>query len=105
MNVVTVCLLALLAPVSGLAKPTPNAHKVLIENIKFSPAEIEVNIGDTIVWKNEDLVPHTVTAEDASFNSKTIEPGKTWKRVFQKAGRITYKCLFHPSMKAQISIK
>lgn len=99
LNVVTAasCLLVCLGPASGLAK---TVHTVSIENMKFSPAEVSVDKGDTILWVNKDLVPHTVTAENGSFDSKSIEPDKTWKIASVKKGKIVYKCSFHPMMKA-----
>ena len=44
------------------AKPTPRTHTVKIEGMAFVPATLEVSVGDTVEWINEDLVPHTATA-------------------------------------------
>ena len=39
----------------------------------FTPAEVDVAEGDTIVWSNADFVPHTATARDAAWDSKAID--------------------------------
>jgi len=78
--------------------------KVNIENIKFDPPNVEAHVGDKITWVNKDLVPHTATAEKV-FDSKSIDPGKTWSTKLKKKGTLTYKCLFHPTMLGTIDVK
>ena len=45
-----------------------------------------MKVGDTIEWKNADIVPHTVTAVDKSFDSAAISPGHSWKFIVRTAG-------------------
>ena len=84
---------------------------VAIENIKFSPDILEVHKGDTVIWKNNDVVPHTVTAEADSpkqkpaFASKQLLPGHEFKWKAKKLAEINYKCLLHPAMKAKLTVK
>ena len=40
-------------------RPKPKTHTVTIENFGFQPESLTVTRGDTIVWVNKDLVPHT----------------------------------------------
>lgn len=79
-------------------------HHVVIENIQFTPGSMVVSVGDTVIWTNNDLVPHTVTAKNGSFDSKTINPGKSWKYRVRKAGTLDYFCRFHPTMKGQLQV-
>jgi plastocyanin len=37
----------------------------VIREFKFEPATVTVHIGDTVEWKNDDIVPHSATAERA----------------------------------------
>jgi len=39
----------------------PKTHLARIAGFQFVPNKLEVNVGDTVIWKNEDLVPHTAT--------------------------------------------
>ena len=45
------------------AKNTPSVDTVVIKQMQFFPAELHVNIGDTVIWINNDIVDHNVTEE------------------------------------------
>lgn len=87
----------------GSDKATPK--EVSIYNMKFSPEVLILKKGESIQWVNKDIVPHTVTADDGSFDSKNIEPGKSWIYQPKAAKKSTYKCNYHPTMKASLSIE
>jgi uncharacterized membrane protein len=70
--------------------------------ISFSPLEQTVHLGDTVEWKNEDIVAHTATADDGSFDSGLIQPGHSWKMTMKAAQSIAYHCTPHPNMKAKL---
>lgn len=80
-------------------------HHVEISGVKFVPDTLEVRVGDEVIWENKDLVPHTVTADNKSFNSKQLDTGKTFKLKVKKAGEFSYKCSFHPVMTAKLIVK
>jgi plastocyanin len=69
---------------------------VTIDGASFSPADLTVKAGDTVVWVNKDLLAHTATAKDGSFNSTVIPPGKSWRFVAKAKGDFPYTCSFHP---------
>jgi plastocyanin len=91
--------------VARAQKHAPQTHTVVIHNFAFHPAELAVNAGDTIVWKNTDVVSHTVTAVDGSFDSDEIKPGKSWKLTAKKAGTFAYACSPHPNMQGKFTVK
>lgn len=76
----------------------PATHTVTIDAASFSPANLTVKAGDTIVWVNKDILAHTATttAKGPGFDSKVIEPGKSWKYVAKQKGDFPYTCAFHP---------
>ena len=80
-------------------------HAVRIEGMKFVPERVEVAAGDTIVWTNKDIVPHTVTAADAKIESGELQTGKSFKLVARKKGEISYICRLHPVMKGVVVVK
>jgi len=105
----TLALLALFAS-AGLVPPAPasgagTGHEVRIEGMKFVPARIEVHRGDTVTWVNQDLVPHTVTAQKAGLESGQIDHDKRWTYKASKAGEIPYVCRFHPGMRGILVVK
>ncbi len=83
----------------------PQTHTVSIKDFKFEPATLTVSAGDTVIWKNEDIVPHTATTKGKGFNSKGIESKASWKYVADKAGTYPYICAYHPTMKAKLIVK
>lgn len=97
------------APVSQSTAPkipdagTAGVVPVVIQNMKFNPATLEVKKGDVVEWKNEDITPHTATA--ATFDSTSIDPDKSWKHTFSDSGTFPYSCTFHPDMKAVVTVK
>ena len=81
----------------------PGVVRVVIRNMKFDPATVEVKAGDVVEWKNDDITPHTVTS--TSFDSASIDPDKSWKHTFNQPGNFPYNCTFHPDMKAVVTVK
>lgn len=77
---------------------------VEIKNFAFSPATITVPKGTTVTWVQNDGAPHTVTADDNSFDSGSLAKGQTFSYTFNKAGTFDYFCIFHPNMKAKIIV-
>ena len=54
---------------------------------------------------NKDLVAHTVTAKNGTFDSKEIAPGKSWTFTPKDRGQFDYKCTLHPTMKGTLVVK
>lgn len=95
-------LLGLTAPASASAK----TWTVKIANMRFEPASLTVERGDTIVWVNEDVVAHTATSSAAGgFDSQSIAPGGQWRDQAKAPGRYPYACTFHPTMRATLIVK
>ena len=101
----TVCASTLFGGVAAAQKHAPQTHNVVIHNFAFQPAELTVNVGDTIVWKNMDIVSHTVTAADKSFDSGEIKAGQSWKLVAKKRGVVAYSCSPHPNMHGTLTVR
>ena len=102
---VPILLLPLLAyghPVT--ASPADRTTTVVIKQMHFNPAELNVKPGDTIVWKNEDIFAHTVTSDDGRLDSGLIEPGKSWATTVQSEGTLKYHCRPHPNMRASLQL-
>src|SRR5215211_1267400 len=68
----------------------------------FSPNPIQVSVGTTVTWTNNDSQPHTVTSgsngqPDNKFNSSPnftplLNPGQTFSFTFTEAGEYPYFC-------------
>ena len=103
-------------PVSPIALPvvnipttsTPSAvisrkiYNVAIDNFSFNPATININKGDTIIWTNQDSVPHQIWSD--TFNGPIITNGQTYSFIFNNVGTYNYHCNIHPSMTGSIVV-
>jgi plastocyanin len=99
--VIAICVALL--PAAALA--AGKTHTVRMEGIKFVPERLEVAAGDTVVWTNKDVVPHTVTASEAHVESGEIAPNKRWRFVAKRKGEMPYICRLHPGMKGLLVVK
>jgi plastocyanin len=85
-------------PVSAGRFPVVNGQAqegVTIVDNAYQPKQIEVDAGATVVWTQEGQLPHTVTADDGSFDSGEMGQGDTYSRTFQQPGTFPYYCTFH----------
>jgi len=71
---------------------------------------VEILIEDSIVWRNADTAPHTVTSgtaiegPDEIFDSGLFGPGKSFSYKFTDTGYYPYFCLVHPWMEGAIIV-
>lgn len=81
-------------------------QRVVIEirSFEFVPARPAVKAGDVVVWKNKDIVPHTATAKDESWDSGEIASGGEWQMIVTADMLADYYCIFHPTMVASLDI-
>ncbi|MFQ5941126.1 MAG: plastocyanin/azurin family copper-binding protein [Nitrososphaerales archaeon] len=78
----------------------------------FVPSEITVNVGDTVVWLNDDSATHTITSGDvndpdnwsAIFESGLGKPKTTFEHTFDTAGEYPYLCQLHPWMIGKVIV-
>jgi plastocyanin len=102
-------LLAVLFAIEGslaaVAHAAPATHTVVMEGMAFKPDTLTVKQGDTVVWVNKDLFPHTATANDRTFDSGELPANKSWRYAASKPGKHAYTCTFHPTMKAVLIVK
>ena len=47
----------------GSTAPSSSSVGVSIANFAFSPATLDVRVGTTVTWTNNDPTPHTVTCD------------------------------------------
>jgi plastocyanin len=87
-----------------VAAPVRNAT-VDIKSFKYKPVSIAVKKGGRVRWTNSDAAAHTATADDRSFDTLTIDKGKSKTVAMTAAGTFAYHCDFHPFMKATIVVK
>jgi nitrite reductase (NO-forming) len=75
----------------------------------YQPNPVQVGVGDTITWTNDDSQPHTATSgeavtPDGRFDSGIMAPAATFDFTFTEAGEYPYFCLLHPNMVGTVSV-
>lgn len=69
------------------------------------PLTVVVGVNSTVQWVNNDNAPHTVTANDASFDSGNVAQGQSFTFTFTKPGTYQYHCVYHPWMTGTVIVK
>ena len=108
LSLALVALVALMAaaPLVGAAPRAAETKNVSVKDFEFAPKELTVNVGDTVMWKNDGPArPHTVTANDGSFDSDKLDVGQEFSFTFTKAGTFSYACKFHDVMQGTITVQ
>ncbi len=77
-------------------------HTIEIHKFKFSQPELDVKVGDEVTWINMDIVPHTATALDKSWDSGRLKKGESFTLKITDKTSLDYFCLYHRQMKAKL---
>lgn len=76
-------------------KNSDHSVTIKIENFKYAQPVLTIAVGTTVEWENEDTAPHTVTADDGTFDSGNMNKGDQFKFTFTKPGTYPYYCTYH----------
>ncbi|QLH11859.1 PEFG-CTERM sorting domain-containing protein [Nitrosarchaeum sp. AC2] len=81
------------------------------EKSGLATGDIDIFVGDTVVWQNADTAKHTITSgtvedgPDGIFGgSNFISPGQSYKFTFTQTGQFPYYCLIHPWMTGTVFV-
>lgn len=84
-----------------------SAHAAVIEikmqDVAYAPAQVSAHVGDTIEWTNDDIVAHTATARNGSWDVMVLPKGKG-SITLKSVGTIEYYCRLHPNMVGSITV-
>ncbi len=91
--------------ITGASQPATTVTKTVSITAKaFKPATRTIATTDAIKWTNTDTKNHQVIANNGSFASPTIAPGKTYTHTFNTAGTVRYHDALHPSLTGKIVV-
>jgi plastocyanin len=88
----------------GGAGASAGAAAVHIAFAALSPPHVDVVAGETVTWTNDSARVHTVTADDASFDSGRITSSQTFGHSFTAAGEAAYHCVLHPFIQGTVGV-
>ena len=75
----------------------------------YSPEKINISVGDSITWINEDSDFHSVTSgkpgtADGTFDSELFPSGESWIFTFTSPEEYDYFCTIHPWMLGKVTV-
>jgi len=82
------------APVTGSV--------VVMDKCAYSPAAIQVDVGDTVTFVNEDVFPHT--ASGLEWTTDILDQGDKQVITFSDPGTFEYVCKLHPGMAGTVVV-
>ena len=80
------------------------------DNSCYLPADITINVGDTVEWNNIDTAAHTVTSGSPAngpsgvFDSSLLMGSASYAFTFEEAGSYDYFCIVHPWMAGTVTV-
>lgn len=86
---------------------TPGCEKA---TLCYDPPNVTIFVGGEVIWRNDDLSPHTVTSgivitgPDGNFNSGLVTVGETFSHRFDKTGEFPYFCMIHPWATGMVTV-
>ncbi len=84
--------------------PVPDDAVRIVDNAdsnSYSPNPVQVKVGETVTWVNDDSTIHTATSTDGTFgvgDDAYLQKGQTYSHTFDEAGEYPYYCDVHPAM-------
>lgn len=85
------------------ASPAKAGTTIDMVDLKFEPAALTVERGQTVTFVNRGKVTHNAKGKD--FFSRVVEPGGSYRHTFDRAGTFAYVCTFHPGMDGTVTAK
>jgi plastocyanin len=70
----------------------------------FAPRELDVLVGDNVIWRNNSVKTHNVKSESEGYNSGRIAPRGAANHVFASTGSFPYVCTIHDGMTGEIGV-
>ncbi len=94
-------------PVATPGASADSAGSMAVDIVDFAfPETLEIAVGTTVTWTNQDSDRHTVTSNPNgdAFQSGTLNEGETFSYTFDEAGTFDYYCEFHAKMKGSVVV-
>ena len=101
-------------PATTSASPSETADKTVVNiaSTDFSPANITINAGDSVIWRNGDSADHNVNSAShpthtayPPLNLGVIKPGESKSLTFPTAGTYKYHDHLNPSLTGSVTVE
>jgi plastocyanin len=96
--------LAALSLAAGAAPAAAESTLVSAGFSSFSPAHLDILVGDNVAWRNNSVRTHDIQSLDAGFDSGRISPREGFAHVFATPGPFAYECTIHDGMRGEVIV-
>lgn len=94
---------------AGAVKPSgtaPTSHHVRLKNYLMIPSSLEINTGDTVVWRNyQESGVLILTSREHLFEDQRLAYGNTLEYTFNEPGSYNFSVKGYPKMQMTITVK
>jgi plastocyanin len=91
----------------GSARAEEDSHTIVQQGRAFHPAEVSIDRGDTLTFRNQDDFLHQIYVKSGpmAFDSDEQPPGENVTVTFSTAGTFEVRCHIHPKMRLIVRVK
>ncbi|MEX2182524.1 MAG: cupredoxin domain-containing protein [Gemmatimonadaceae bacterium] len=83
--------------------PPRSRHEIRMRGNSFTPRDLTLELGDTVVWRNADVVRHNAVRPE-TFDSGDLRRGEEFSWVPQDTGAYRYRCTIHQRMRGTLTV-
>jgi plastocyanin len=100
-------LAAMLLAIGDLAAAAAELHQIIQKGRAFNMPALEIDVGDTVRFTNEDQFLHQIYVKSDTFNYESAEqpPGEVVDIHFTVKGSFEVQCEIHPKMHLAVTVK
>lgn len=97
------------APIAAAEAPA-GAIVVNIAQMKYDTPELTIKAGDTVVWVNQEAMPHNVAFKkgvvaEQAFQGVMLKKDQAFAITFSEPGAYDYFCTPHPFMRGKVTVE
>ena len=91
--------------ITGASQPAAQVTKTFsITATGFTPTSRTIATTDAIKWTNKDTKTHQVVANNGSFASPVLAPGKSYTHTFNTEGTFRFHDALHPALTGKVVV-
>jgi plastocyanin len=89
---------------AGMEAPAPSVrHEVQMRAVSFAPRELTIHLGDTVLFKNADIVRHNAVRREV-FDTGELKSGESYSWIPADTGSYRYQCTIHTRMRGEVKV-
>ncbi len=81
----------------------PVRHEVQMRAVSFAPRQLTIRLGDTVLFKNADIVRHNAVRRDV-FDTGNLRSGESFAWIPADTGQFRYQCTIHTRMRGEVTV-